>query len=247
VERLPADVERGLAAIASDTEHGAAVLHARALELAAGLPVGLLPAFGEALLRGRRDMAPLLNLALALARSPDPGGELDRRMKSARRATGLIARKAVTLLGRGRRVITISRSSTVLAVLEALEPERVLCLESSPGGEGRRFASELNERGIPAEPIPDAEVGSAVERVELGLCGADSITGRVFVNKIGTRRLAEALSALAKPLYVAADRTKCLPAEHYAPPGPGGPFEEIPRPLVEGFLDDSDDTGNASG
>jgi len=246
VDRLPEDVERGLAAIAADTAHGAAELYTRALKLAAGLPVGFLPAFGEALRRGRRDMAPLKNLALALVRSPDPAGELDRRMKSARRATGLISRKAVTLLGRGRRFITISRSSTVLAVLEALEPERVLCLESFPGGEGRRFASELIDRGVPAETVPDAEVGAAVERVELGLCGADTVTELVFVNKIGTRRLAEALRALDKPLYVAADRTKCLPAEHYAPPGPGGPFEEIPRSFIAGLLDDSDD-GHASG
>jgi len=247
VGRLPADVERGLAAIAADTAHGAAVLYTRALELASRVPLQLLPAFGEALLHGRRDMAPLLNLALSLTRSPDPAGKLDRRMKSARRAGGVIASKARALIGSGRSIITISRSSTVLAVLGALEPERVLCLESSPGGEGRRSAAELNERGIPAETVPDAEVGAAVERIELGLCGADAVTGHVFVNKIGTRRLAEALRALGKPLYVAADRTKYLPVEYYEPPGPGGPFEEIPRSLVAGLLDDSDDAGNASG
>jgi hypothetical protein len=246
VGRLPEDAERGLAAIAADSEHGAAVLYARALELASGLSPRLLPDFGEALLGGRRDMAPLVNLALALARSPDTAGELGRRLESARCAPGVIASKARALVGGGCRVITISRSSTVLAVLAALEPERVLCLESSPGGEGRRFAAELVAAGIPAEFIPDAELDAAVKLVELGLCGADTVTESAFVNKTGTRRLAEALRSLGKPLYVAADRTKYLPVEHYAPPGLDGPFEEIPRPLVAGLLDDSD-AGNDSG
>ncbi|HUT99675.1 MAG TPA: hypothetical protein VM054_11455 [bacterium] len=245
--RLPEDAERVLAGIASDTAHGAAELHARALGLASGLSAELLPAFGEALLRGRRDMAPLKNLALALIRSPDPAGELGRQITSARRAPGVIASKVRALVGSGRRVITISRSSTVLAVLGALEPERVLCLESSPGGEGRRFAALLYERGIPAETVPDGDLEVAVKRVELGLCGADTVTELVFVNKIGTRRLAEGLRALGKPLYVAADRTKYLPAGYYEPPVPGGPFEEIPRSLVAGLIDDSDDTGHASG
>jgi hypothetical protein len=247
VDRLPEEVERGLAAIASDAVHGAAELHARALGLAAGLPAWLLPSFGEALLEGRRDMAPLINLALALARSPDPARELDRRIVAARRATGVIARKVRVFLGPGRRVITVSRSSTVLAVLAALEPERVLCLESLPGGEGRRLAEELVGRGVPAELIPDAALDAAVGRVELGLCGADAVTGTAFVNKTGTRRLAEALRALGRPLYVAADRTKRIPTGYYAPPGPGGPFEEVPLSSAAGLIDDSDDAGNTPG
>lgn len=241
------DAERELAGIATDAVHGAAELYARALGLASRLPAELLPALGEALLRGRRDMAPLLNLALALVNSPDPEPELDRRIAAAKRAAGLIVTRARTAIGTGRRIITISRSSTVLAVLAALEPGRVLCLESEPGGEGRRFAALLGERGIPAETVPDADLDTAVKGVELGLCGADTVTEYLFVNKIGTRRLAEVLCALGKPLYVAADRSKYLPVGFYEPPTPGGPFEEVPRSLVARLIDDSDDDGHVSG
>jgi len=247
MERLPEDAERGLAGIASDTVRGAAELYAQALGLASRLPAELLPALGEALLRGRRDMAPLLNLALALVNSPDPEPELGRRIAAARRAPGVIAAKAGALVGKGRRIITISRSSTVLAALAALEPGRVLCLESEPGGEGRRLAAALDERGVPAETVPDEDLYAAVKRVELGLCGADTVTEHLFVNKIGTRRLAEVLCALGKPFYVAADRTKYLPVGFYEPPAPGGPFEEIPRSLVARLIDDSDDDGHVSG
>ncbi|MCK4593868.1 hypothetical protein KAU45_05150 [bacterium] len=44
------------------------------------------------------------------------------------------------------------------------------------------------------------------------------MTGRVIVNKVGTRRLAEGLSSRGKPLYVVADQTKLLPPECYEPP-----------------------------
>jgi len=238
---LPEEVERGLSLIASDTTNGAAELHRRALALASRLPPEFLPLYGEELLRGRRDMAPLVNLALALSRSKNPAEELTRLVSRAERAAEVIAAKAREVIAPGRRLVTISRSSTVLAVLTALEPGLVLALESLPGGEGRRLVEELGESGVPAELVPDEDLVTAVERAELGLCGADAVTERLFVNKVGTRALAERLRERGGPLFVAADRTKFMPGGYYTPPAPGGLFEEIPLPLVERVLDDDDD------
>ncbi|MCX7022915.1 MAG: hypothetical protein NTW26_11725, partial [bacterium] len=108
MNRLPENAKRELDGIATDTAHGAAELHARALGLARRVPPELLPALGEALLCGRRDMAPLMNLALALINSPNPVEELDRQIVAARRAPSVIASKAKALLGSGRGIITIS-------------------------------------------------------------------------------------------------------------------------------------------
>jgi hypothetical protein len=239
--RLPETIERGLEAIAADGEHGAAELYARVLELAGGLPPDRLAQFGRRLLVARRDMAPLVNLALALEGSPDPEGELRRRVAVSKLAPGWIVSEARAIIGSGRRVVTVSRSSTALAVLAALKPALVLCLESLPGGEGRRAAADLKTGGVRVELVPDDGLKGAVRRVELGLCGADVVTERAVVNKVGTLRLAEGLSALGRPLYVVADRAKFLPADYYEPPEPGGPFEEVPRSLVERVIDGSDD------
>ncbi len=241
MDRLTEVIERGLSEIALDSLHGAAELYARALGLAARLQPDLLPVFGERLLHGRRDMAPLVNLALALRGSSDPAEELRRRVFDLRHAGGRIISTAREAISSGRRIITISRSSTVLAVIKALEPELIICLESLPGGEGRRAVAELGAAGITAELIPDDGLDTGVERTELGLIGADVVTDRVIVNKVGTRRLAEGLSSRGKPLFVVADRTKLLPPEYYEPPGPDDLFEEVPRTLVDGVMDDSDD------
>ncbi|MCK4594292.1 hypothetical protein KAU45_07305 [bacterium] len=234
-------IERGLGEIASDSLLGASELYARALELAARLQPDLLPVFGERLLHGRRDMAPLVNLALSLRGSSDPAEELRRRVLDLKKAAERIISTARVVVGPGRRIITISRSSTVLAVLKALETELILCLESLPGGEGRRTVAELGANGVSARMIPDDELDAGVERAELGLIGADVVTGGVIVNKVGTRRLAEGLSSRGKPLYVVADRTKLLHPECYEPPGPDDLFEQVPRTLVDGVIDDSDD------
>ncbi len=240
MDRLPKATERGLGEIASDSLLGAAELYARALELAARIQPDLLPVFGERLQHGRRDMAPLMNLSLALRGSPDPVEELRRRVFDLNKANERIISTARVVVGLGRRIITISRSSTVLAVLKALESEVILCLESFPGGEGRRTVAELGATSAATELIPDDELDTGVERTELGLIGADVVTDRVIVNKVGTRRLAEGLSSRGKPLYIVADRTKFLPSEYYEPPGPGDLFEEVPRRLIDGVIDDSD-------
>ena len=246
MSRLPELVERGLVEIATDSVHGAAVLYARALELAARVPADLLPTFGETLLGGRRDMAPLVNLALALQNSSNPTEEVRRRSADSKRAGERIASRAEGLLGLGKRIITISRSSTVIAVLDALKPGLALCLESLPGGEGRRLFTELRDAGIAAELIPDGRLAIGVERAEFGLVGADVITENVVVNKVGTLSLAKELASQGKPLYVVADRTKLLPLEFYVPPRSGGLFEEIPLSLVEGMIDDTNDDRNLS-
>ncbi|MBD3399399.1 MAG: hypothetical protein GF399_03605 [Candidatus Coatesbacteria bacterium] len=231
---LDAELER----IDNDDGSGAAELYQRALLVAERLPPAELPELGRRLLAGRRDMAPLLNLGRTLREAADPAAALNQLRQRASLAQSIINDRGRRIIGCGRRIVTISRSSTVLRLLAALEPVLILCLHSGPGGEGLRAAKELSRADLNAELVADDDLLGAVNRAELALSGADKLTTNLFVNKVGTRRLAEALELVAKPLYVAADETKRLLPEFYEPPAPDSVFEEIPRSLVQRIITD---------
>ena len=114
---------------------------------------------------------------------------------------------------RARRVVTISRSRSVLAALSALPPSRrpalVSVLESQPGGEGRLFAGDLRRVGLRARTIPDAAGIRAVRAADLVLLGADAVFANGSVaHKVGTRRLAEAAVGAGIPVVVVAGESK---------------------------------------
>lgn len=231
---LDAELER----IENDDGSGAAELYQRALLVAERLSPAELPELGRRLLAGRRDMAPLLNLGRTLREADDPAAALNQLRQRVSLAQSIINDRGRRIIGCGRRILTISRSSTVLRLLSALEPDLILCLRSEPGGEGLRAAKELSRGGLNAEIVADDDLLGAVNRAELALCGADKLTADLFVNKVGTRRLAETLELVSKPLYVAADETKRLPRELYEPPAPDSVFEETPRSLVLRLITD---------
>jgi translation initiation factor 2B subunit (eIF-2B alpha/beta/delta family) len=113
----------------------------------------------------------------------------------------------------GSRILTISRSSTVLSSLLALPPRRrpreVMALESLPGGEGRTLARELRRGGIPSRVVPDRRAAVEVGTADLVLAGADEIApdGSV-VHKVGTRSLALAARRAGVPFVVLAGGSK---------------------------------------
>lgn len=237
---LPREVDSILTTLSGDTESGAAELHERCLEAARGLDDAELREFAARLRTVRRDMAPLLSLAHGLETAADPIAFLSERRKQAAGTSEDIRRRAVERLGGVGRFITISRSSTVLGVLAALEPELVLCLHSEPGGEGLRSALELCRRGLDARVVADDEAASAVEGVDAGICGADALTDQLFVNKIGTRELARLLARAGKPLYLVCDRTKYLDDDLFAELEPNELFEETPLHLAAGVITDGE-------
>jgi translation initiation factor 2B subunit (eIF-2B alpha/beta/delta family) len=58
----------------------------------------------------------------------------------------------------------------------------------------------------------DAAIATFIERADMALVGADSITARGVVNKLGTTNLALACRHAGIPCYVVADRHKWWPA-----------------------------------
>lgn len=147
-------------------------------------------------------------------------GNLDRWVRSWQRILAgepeRIARWARGRIPVGARILTLSRSTSVRAVLKSSvrgrPPEQVLVLESRPGEEGRLFARELRRDGLSARCIADAQGPRIVRTVDLVLVGADAVyrDGSV-VHKVGTRPLALAARRARVPVVVVAGRSKVVP------------------------------------
>lgn len=141
------------------------------------------------------------------------------------------ARRHLASLPADSEVLTHSASSTVRATVAGL-PVRVLVTASEPGGEGRRFAAEMDARCLEDDEGPAAAAEAAAVVV-----GADAVGAVAFVNKIGTRVLGEAARRAGTPFYVVAESYKWLPPTQ--PLVVRGPFEAVPNALVTAFLCDT--------
>jgi len=177
----------------------------------------------RALDRAQPAMGPFLRWAAewrAMARSPARHGMTKTARAWLRRERDGLRIELARILRTSRRrfpnaalVVTLSRSQSVLAALQSpprsRRPGRILVLESLPGGEGRRFARELRQAGLPARMIPDSQGDRAVQKAGLVLFGADAVfSDGSVVHKVGTRRLATAAARAGVPVVVVAGHSK---------------------------------------
>ncbi len=229
--------------LAADRDHGAAELARRALGQLAR-QAQLLPADSAAALRRalatesadlaavRPSMAPIANLLgrwrhgldglahlpLAALRE-QAAAAADALAESSRRAGEEAAARAAAHIGPGRTLVTLSLSSTVLALFGQLRARgvRAILSESRPLNEGYRLADRLSAWGIPVTLVTDAALGLAAADAHVAVVGADALLadGSV-VNKTGTLLLALAAREAGIPFYVCCESFKRLPPE--APP-----------------------------
>jgi translation initiation factor 2B subunit (eIF-2B alpha/beta/delta family) len=155
------------------------------------------------------------------APQPRVRGVVQAFLEDLTRANESLAKAILGLLPPGARILTFSYSSSILAVLlEAHARHRlsaVFCTESRPMLEGQRLARELAGAGIAVELGVDAAIATFTERADLALVGADSLTIRGVINKLGTTSLALACRHAGIPCYVVADDQKWFPAGAAAP------------------------------
>ncbi|MEF8830310.1 MAG: initiation factor 2B, partial [Halobacteriales archaeon] len=153
------------------------------------------------------------------------GAGAPRALAACARARGAevaAAAEAGTLLD-GERVLTLSRSGTVLAALWAGDPDGVVVAESRPGGEGadvaKALAAELDVTLCPDAAVaqvlaglPDASSEDRDGGIDVVLVGADAVLadGGV-VNKVGTRASALAAAREGVACYAVAARAKVAP------------------------------------
>lgn len=232
LRRLRADEARGAREIAP--------LAARLLGLLLAGPGG--SAWGArlqrgtaALLKAQPAMAPVLYLANAVWLALEGPGEAAAKRARARAAletarAGLaasaerVARRAAEILAPARTVVTISRSSTVLAVLARLaaaHPVRVIVGEGRPALEGRWLAASAATVGCRVTLVADAALPGQARGADAVLVGADAILRSAVINKVGTYPLLLAAREAAVPSYVLADRSKPVP-------GPLAPLLSLP-------------------
>lgn len=125
----------------------------------------------------------------------------------------IIFKKIYSHLKNLNRIITLSRSGTVLGILQLWHQKnkklKVVVCESRPKFEGRLMANDLASEGINVELITDAMMGLYIPKIDAVIIGADIVleTGNV-VNKVGSKALALLCKEYKKPFYVVTSKSK---------------------------------------
>lgn len=151
----------------------------------------------------------------------------------------ILSESGVTIAGlfagkfeEARSIVTISRSSTVMASFyrmhEAGLLKQAFVLEARPMTEGHRTIRDLQHRGVRATLLVDAAMCEAMEHVDCAVVGADSISADGYLlNKTGTFPLAICCKEFGIPLYVLCDSLKFSPQLKDRIPVEDRPEEEI--------------------
>jgi translation initiation factor 2B subunit (eIF-2B alpha/beta/delta family) len=225
------------------------------------------------LVAAKREMASIISLVSQVLNvaersvlsgvSPDTArrivyGECSRIWDSSETMLEEVGLEGAGLVPADGTVATVSTSESVRAVLAAAVRAgtecRVIISESRPSNEGVEFGTSLPAWGIPVTLVVDAALPRMIERCQLALVGADSISENDFVNKTGTYALAVAAREAGVPFYVTASTDKFIaegargrpdrvwdPGEVLSSPQPGVTvenryFERVPLSLVEGIV-----------
>jgi ribose 1,5-bisphosphate isomerase len=115
------------------------------------------------------------------------------RIAEAKQRIGEIGAKRISS---GDRILTLCRSTTVLAILKKVKEEgkdiEVFVAESRPDLEGRQLANEVAQLGIPVTLITDFAARIFLPDIDIFLAGGEAIAANgAIVSKVGTATLAE--------------------------------------------------------
>jgi translation initiation factor 2B subunit (eIF-2B alpha/beta/delta family) len=206
-------------------------LAVRAIEITLRVPAEERGEVARALLSMHRAIVTVANVGRRIEQGATEE-ELRALKRSLQEGNGAIAVEAAKLVGTVGRVVTLSDSSTVEAVVRALRPKRVLVLESRPGGEGVRLAKRLD-----AEVVTDAEMGLAVEQADCALVGIDAFdSSGAILHKIGTLPLALCCQHFGRPFYALGHSFKLAPGAVEELLEPEAPFDRTPPGLVTAIV-----------
>jgi translation initiation factor 2B subunit (eIF-2B alpha/beta/delta family) len=158
--------------------------------------------------------------------------EIQRLLKQARANLDTSFQRVITKAGSQLAndcyIITISHSSYVreLIIDNKEKINSVYCLESTPKYEGKGMAEMLNKNGISASIVSDIDYGSALTSTTNIIVGADLISDHFFINKAGTKELAESAVKLKKEFWILGDELRFV--SDYQPENIPETFEVIP-------------------
>lgn len=238
--------------IRADNRSGASTLYTRALEYlrAAIDELSTIPAadlirelakLPDKIRSAKPEMAPFVNLANGIRRhleqidsESDPLDSMcnwvDRLATKDAESPKKLASHASGLIPDGSRILTISMSSSIVAVFEhhpARETLSVVVPEGRPMCEGVDLAQKLDDFGVPAEVIADLAVERYIADCDLFLTGADAVTEEYLVNKIGTGIFAGLMRSAGKKTVAVFAENKLVSASDFAFEPEMYPPEEI--------------------
>ncbi|MFW5957002.1 MAG: NUDIX domain-containing protein [Natronomonas sp.] len=232
--------------VRTDADHGAAYISLRALEVlrdraaALAADIDLTTSHNDPIAGSDRyDTLSLLARALREAR-PSMGvirTRIDRVMADAGSTPAEIRDRTIDACSRtvrtdreaatnvvaslGDRILTLSRSGTVLDALNQASPTAIFVAESRPAREGISVAETLSKTtDADVTLCIDAAIAHVLERerVETVLVGADSVRrDGTAINKVGTRLAALAANDLDIDCYVVCSRDKITPRRDEKP------------------------------
>lgn len=157
-------------------------------------------------------------------------GEARRFEEFSRNAVAKVAEYGADLIHEDSIVLIHSNSSTIFEIIKkASEGDKsfhVVLSESRPIGEGRACATEISKLGIQSTYFVDAAITKGVDRADIVLLGADSLSEVSLVNKIGTKAICLLSREAVVPCYAACESSKFMPQKL-------GPKKEQPRNPVE--------------
>jgi translation initiation factor 2B subunit (eIF-2B alpha/beta/delta family)/8-oxo-dGTP pyrophosphatase MutT (NUDIX family) len=166
-----------------------------------------------------------------------PGAIREAALDACERAVGAdreAAAEAADVVG--ERVLTLSRSGTVLEALRRADPASVTVAESRPDREGVGVAGELAAAGLDVSLCVDAAVGHVLASgdVDTVLVGADAVLADgAVVNKVGTSLTARAAREADVDCYAVCSRDKVVPERSVdLESGPPEAVEEGPVPFA---------------
>lgn len=128
-------------------------------------------------------------------------------------------------------IATLSASGVVrdalLLLAERKRKPRALIAESRPRVEGRSLAAALAAAGIPTWLVVDAALPMLLSQTSAVWLGADAVTDRGVINKVGSFAAALAARESSVPVYALAGRRKFIPASTPALRIEENPSEEV--------------------
>lgn len=223
----------------------------------------VLGALAERLVDSRPAMAAVTNrIQAVMERAAEEGspGAVEREahagIRTGRAADTAAASTAVESIA-GRRILTLSRSETLLDAVQMANPRPTLIIvaASEPGGEGHEVARRWAEAGLQVLRIPDTSVAQTIldRSVDVVLVGADALLpGGDLVNKSGTLAAALAAAEADIPFLCAVSIDKLrkddsvtlrdlppaavFPGQAEGPPVRASLFDRTPGRLVTAYL-----------
>lgn len=260
--------------IALDRTHGSSALAEEALQVLrdaagearhAGDPRAwtVLRALADRLVESRPAMAAVcsrIEAAMARASADASAGSVEREthagIRLGREADAAAAVAAASAIA-GRRVLTLSRSETLMEAVRLADPppRELIVAASDPGGEGHEVARQWAAAGLNVLRIPDTAVSQTLVdgAAEVVLVGADALLpDGDLINKSGTLAAALAAREARVPFLCAVsidklrrDNTVILkalptaavfPGHLEGPPARASLFDRTPARLVTAYL-----------